>query len=275
MCSVAERSGTLDKVKGKTSMNIHLRKKIDESIETRQLSENLFFLCLACLNEKITYSKLTQVELEKERQIIAQSALMHDVKKEDIAYKIKTISPKDYPTLKKIKAISKICESNDYVYISDFIPDRMIHYKTDEEIQADSLRKPEIKKRAIIENELSALVTYVEKEIMHESLTVNMVKQIKSLKTDIYTYAVILKTFQWFKEDIVKGTWQQHFNSAYHKFKYILKIVENKLPDAVRKVKMLERIEKEVSDADAPQEYVDRFKKRERPKMNPRLKAMF
>lgn len=256
-------------------MNINLRTKIDESIETRQLSENLFFLCLACLHEKITYSKLKQVELEKERQIIAQGALMCDVKKEDIACKIKTISPKDYPTLKKIKAISEICKSNDYTYIRDFIPDRMIHYKSDEEIQVDSLRKPEVKKSDVIEDELNALITYVEKDIMHESLTVNMVKQIKSLKTDIYTYAVILKAFQWFKKDIVKGTWQQHFNSSYHKFKYILKIVENKLPDTIRRVKMLERIEKEVAEADAPQEYVDRFKKRERPKMNPRLKTMF
>lgn len=257
------------------SMNIHLRTKIDESIETRQLSENLFLLCLACLNEKIMYSKSKQVELEKERRIIAQNALMHGIKKEDVACKIKTISPQDYPSFKKIKVISNICESNDYVYASGFIPDRMIHYKTDEEIQADSFRKPEVKKRDVIEDELNALITYVEKDIMHESLSVNMVKQIKSLKTDIYTYAVILKTFQWFKEDIVKGTWQQHFNSAYHKFKYILKIVENKLPDAVKKVKNLERIEKEIDEADVPQEYVDRFKKRERPKMNPRLKAMF
>lgn len=254
------------------SMNIHLRTKIDESIESRQLSENLFLLCLACLNEKITYSKSKQVELEKERRIIAQSALMCDVKKEDIACKIKTISPKDYPTLKKIKAISKICESNDFVYASGFIPERMIHYKTDEEMQADLLRKPVVKKVKKIDEDLQKLIDYIQNELLGASLTSQMVKDLKALESKEYTFSVILRTFYDYKKKMISAASERSFESSYHKFKYFLAIAKNELPNGLIRYNQLKQneeiMQQSIKEHMNTEKYVHHFVPTERKKLS-------
>lgn len=95
-------------------MNRNLRLKIEESIATRQISENLCLLCLACLNDKITYSKQTLVELEKQRNIIAAVVLKNGISKETLLEKMRTVSRKDYPTFRTILVIAQIIENNDY-----------------------------------------------------------------------------------------------------------------------------------------------------------------
>lgn len=260
-------------------MNIHLRTKIDESIESRQLSENLFLLCLACLNEKITYSKSKQVELEKERRIIAQSALMHDVKKEDIACKIKIISPEDYPTLKTIKAISKICESNDYIYASGFIPERMIHYKTDEEMQAELLRKPVVKKVEKIDEDLQKLIDYIQNELLGASLTSQMVKDLKTLESKEYTFSVILRTFYDCKKKMISAASEHSFESSYHKFKYFLAIAKNELPNGLIRYKQLKQneeiMQQSIKEHMNTEKYVHHFVPTERNELSAELEKLW
>lgn len=107
-------------------MNRNLNLKIKESIETKQLSENLLLLCLACLHEKITYSERIEARLEKQRGIIAKAALENGIDRKEISQKIVAIPQKDYPTFKQITAISDIIESNDYTFISGLIPQKGI-----------------------------------------------------------------------------------------------------------------------------------------------------
>ena len=75
-------------------MNQNLRLRIEESINSKIISPNLLFISLACLNEKIVYSPLVHHNLEKQRNIIAKTALNNGILKENIALKIKTITKK-------------------------------------------------------------------------------------------------------------------------------------------------------------------------------------
>lgn len=128
-------------------MNRNLNLKIRESIKTKQLSENLLLLCLACLHEKITYSERIETRLEKQRDIIAKTALEHGIDRKEISQKIVAISKKDYPTFKQITAVSDTIESGDYIFISGCIPTKgHIHFKTDGELKTDLERKPAKKK---------------------------------------------------------------------------------------------------------------------------------
>lgn len=93
----------------------------------------------------------------------------------------------------------------------------------------------------------------------------------------IYPSKVILYTYKFCMSDIQRAIRNNHFNSENHKFNYILKIVESNLNTVYVRMKKNEQAQKqaEVTDNETPVEYVDRFKKRERPKMNPRLKSIF
>lgn len=221
-------------------MHKNLRSKINESIEARIISKNLLLICLACLHEKITFSELVQTKLVGQRLIIAKTAISNSVPKEDIERKIKTISKQDYPTLKTISSIADLCESNSYSYVDDFIPDRWIHCKTHEDIQADSLRKPVKKKLDIAKEELDELTSYIQKEVIDMPLSSDMIKSLKALRTKEYPYCVILKAFQLYRADIISAT-RKPFDSSYGKFKYILKIIENNLPDTVCRMKQQEK----------------------------------
>ena len=211
-------------------MNRNWNLKICESIEQRRLSKNLLLVCLARLKDKILYSKLTLNEAKKQRSIIAKVALDNGISKEEITDNISRISPKDYPTDKKIEIISSICESSNYTFDCDFIPDKMIHYKTDDELLADAQREPVKRKVEQIDEDLQKLINYIQKDIIYSQLTASMIKELKSLKTGKYTYQVILKTFQDSKETIVKAKWYNHFDSTYQYYKYILKVVKMRFP---------------------------------------------
>lgn len=259
-------------------MNRNWNLKINESIDQRRLSKNLLLVCLARLQERILYSKLTLNEAKKQRSIIAKAALDNGISKEEITDNIKRISPKDHPTDKKIEIISAICKSGNYTFDCDFIPDRMIHYKTDGEMLADAQREPVKRKVEQVDEDLQKLINYVQKEILYSELTASMIKELKSLKTGEYTYQVILKTFQDSKETIVKAKWHNHFDSTYQYYKYILKVVKNALPDGLQRIKKQER-DREWQDKMAEKimsekPYVHIFKPPETKKLSPELEAL-
>lgn len=136
-------------------MNKNLNLKIKESIETKQLSENLLLLCLAHLNESIEYSPLIVKRYIEQRVIIAKAALKHGITKESIKENIHTISKEDYPTFKSITKVADIIEKGNYTFVSDLIPTKgHIHFKSDDELKADLERKPVKKKVDIDSKEL-------------------------------------------------------------------------------------------------------------------------
>jgi len=233
-------------------MNRNLRLKIKESIETKQLSENLLLLCLACLHEKITYSEQVTSRFEKQRDIIAKIALEHGVTKKDISEKIVTISENDYPTFKSVATISEIIESGDCAFVSGLIPTKgHIHFKTDEKLKADLARKP-VKKKADADSEgFYELCEYVKKEIMYDSLTEDMKKLLQRLKTKTYDYPFILQTFQRYYADIEKEIKRNKpFESAYNKCQYICGIIKKKLPEMTYRLKQQEKADEKIMNMD-------------------------
>lgn len=217
-------------------MNKNLRLKIEESIEKITLSENLCYLCLACLNEKITYSKNHFPKLENQRDKIAKVALNNGVSKEILQEKLRTISKNDYPTFKQIERVYNVIENGFYNWEHDFIPDRWIHLKSDEEIQEDAQRKPVAKTVDVAKQEYEELCDYIEKEIMFCELVPSMKKKIQEMKTEQYSYSVILETFKRYDTDIKNALSKNetNFKTESHKFNFVIGIVRNYLPDTYR-----------------------------------------
>lgn len=216
-------------------MNRNLRLKINESLETRILSKALLMVCLACLHEKITFSESTLSVLERKRNVIASTAVANGITKEKIKLIIPRISPQDYPTLKVVERVANICDSGNYSYDGQFIPEKMIHMKSEEELNADMLRIPPKKKRDVVQEELSELIRYIESEIMYMRLTDNMIRLLKELRCNEYPYSIMLQAFQWYRRDIMIGI-RREFTSTHDKFKYMLGIVKNKLPDTKQQI---------------------------------------
>lgn len=234
------------------NMNRNLRIKINESIETKQMSENLFFLCLSCLCEKITYSEQTTTRLEKQRNIVAKAALKHGVTKEEIEKNIRAISRQDYPTFKNITEVARIIENGDYTFVSGLIPTKgYIHFKTEEEIKADLARKP-VKKKAAADSEgFYELCEYVEKQIMCDSLTNDIKKLLQKLRTKIYDYPFILQTFKCYHADIEKGIQRNKpFESAYNKCQYVCGIVKKKLPEMDYRLQQQKKADEKLMNMD-------------------------
>jgi len=229
-------------------MNRNLRLKIKESIETKQLSENLLLLCLACLNEKITYSEQIETRFERQRNTIAKAALKHGVTKKDISEKIVTISKKDYPTFKNIATISEIIESGNYAFVSGLIPTKgHIHFKSDEELKTDLARKS-VKKKANTDSEgFYELCEYVEKQIMYDSLTEDMRKLLQKLKTKTYDYLIILQTFKCYHADIEKVIQRNKpFEAPYSKCQYICGIVKKKLSEMAYRLQQQQKADEKL-----------------------------
>lgn len=208
-------------------MNRNLRLKIEESIVTRQISENLCFLCLACLNDKITYSKQTLVELEKQRNIIAAVILKNGISKETLLEKMRTVSRKDYPTFRMIVVIAQIIENNDYSFVQGFIPDRMIHYKDNGELAEDKRRIIPEKQVVVFESEeFMELCNWIE-EYLDITVTDAVKKKLKSLERSS-EFSVILQCCLWNKKVIIEAIRKKApFDSEYAKFTYFCGIVKN------------------------------------------------
>lgn len=227
-------------------MNRNLRLKINESLESRILSKALLLLCLACLHEKITFSESTLSVLERKRNVLANTAIANSIAKEEIKQRLPQIAPQDHPTLKVIEKVVDICNSGDYSYNENFIPEKMIHMKSEEERNADKLRIPPKKKRDIVQEELSELIRYIESEIMHMRLNNNMIGILKEMRSNEYPYSVILQAFKWYHQDIIRGI-RREFYSEYGKFKYVLGIVKNKLPDTKQNIARQQRASEQMN----------------------------
>lgn len=208
-------------------MNRNLRLKIEESIVTRQISENLCFLCLACLNDKITYSKQTLVELEKQRNIIATVLLKNGISKDILLEKMRTISRKDYPTFRTIMAVVEILENNNYSFVERFIPDRMIHYKDNAELAEDKKRIIPEKQVVVSESEeFMELCNWI-MEYLNINVTDAVKKKLKSLEKSNKDN-VILQCCLWNKKVIIEAIRKKApFDSEYAKFTYFCGIVKN------------------------------------------------
>lgn len=211
-------------------MNRNLRLKIEESIATRQISENLCFLCLACLNDKITYSKQTLVELEKQRNIIAAVVLKNGISKETLLEKMRTVSRKDYPTFRTIVVIAQIIENNDYSFVEEFIPDRMIHYKDNGELAEDEKKIIPKKQVVVFESEeFVELCNWIE-ECLDITVTDAVKKKLKSLEKSNRSN-VIFQCCLWNKKVIIDAIRKKApFDSGYAKFMYFCGIVKNYIP---------------------------------------------
>lgn len=205
-------------------MNRNLRLKIEESIETRTVSENLCFLCLACLNDKITYSKQTLIELESQRRIIATIAINNGVDKKVLQDNILKISKNDYPTFKTITTVSELIKNNDLSFVSGFIPDRMIHYKSDDEILEDTKRIVPEKQASIPETEeYIQLCDWIKKY-----LDITITDTIEKALILFGKSKVVFQCCLWNQKSIIDSVRRKiPYESEYAKFKYFLGIVKN------------------------------------------------
>ena len=205
-------------------MNRNLRLKIEESIETRTVSENLCFLCLACLNDKITYSKQTLIELESQRRIIATIAINNGVDKKVLQDNILKISKNDYPTFKTITTVSELIKNNDLSFVAGFIPDRMIHYKSDDEILEDTKRIVPEKQASIPETEeYIQLCDWIKKY-----LDITITDTIKKALISFGKSKVVFQCCLWNQKSIIDSVRRKiPYESEYAKFKYFLGIVKN------------------------------------------------
>lgn len=95
------------------------------------------------------------------------------------------------------------------------------------------------------QKDLAELVRYIEMEIMYIPLTDDMLCALKELKCNEYGYSLILKTFQWFKHDIMMAC-QRPFSSTYGKFKYILAIVKSRFPDTQQQLMQIQKSKEKI-----------------------------
>lgn len=221
-------------------MNKNLNDKIKESIELKIISENLCFLCLARLHNKITNSPNCEYHYEEQRKIIASVAIDNGIEKSAISQKIVSIAEEDYPTYKSISDIVEIIKSGYYTFMPDFIPEKgMIHYKSDEQIKKDKARQPVPKKKDTDEQEFTMLCDWLNSKecgLFYAKLSNSELKKLRKLKTKEYSYEVILKCFQWNLREINKSLSNTTFQSYDNRFSYIIAIVENKLAKTIHKI---------------------------------------
>lgn len=240
-------------------MNKNLNDKIKESIETRQLSENLFFISIACLNEKIKKSRIATPSYEKQREIIARAALDNGIDKSTISEMKDTISKSDYPTFKQITAITEIIEDGDYTFVSGFIPTKgHIHFKTEEEIQEYRKSVPAKKHKDILAEEFKELCDYLENDILNCSLTDSEKKSLQNIRTKEYSYSFMLDTVKMYRGEITRNIQSRTFQSIHTKWCYVVEIIKSRLPEMARNIKNAEKAEK--MTLDALDDYAERLK---------------
>lgn len=226
-------------------MNRNLRLKIEDAISSNTWSANLLYLCLAALQEKITYTPISTTHYEQQRNILAKYAVANGIDKAVLVEKMKTISKDDYPTLKTITKIVDLIQNGYGFFVDDFIPNRMIHYKSDAQIAEDAKRKPAIKKRDIENEQFSELIQLVRKEYNNNlPLNSHQNSKLQKMKTSVYTFEVILKTFNDYSKDIQQSLWGKSFKSGNDRFDYICAIVENHLNDTVSEIERRAEIER-------------------------------
>lgn len=218
-------------------MHRHLREKIEESLETKILSKNLILLSLARLCEKIKTSEQNQVQLKKQRDIIASAALKNDISKAEIISAITTINETDFPTFKTIVQIAELCQSGDYQFQADFIPDRWLHFKNNKEqldanlvenvLQLYNFSETEAMKKA------EELYAFISKEILGFELTPQMKKEILSSIDDRYTLAIVTRAFISRCKVINDAKRGKEFYSCLHKFRFVMKTAKSFFEDEV------------------------------------------
>ena len=202
-----------------------MRGQMSRNLQT--VSENLCFLCLACLNDKITYSKQTLIELENQRRIIAAIAINNGVDKKVLQDNILKISKNDYPTFKTITTVSELIKNNDLSFVSGFIPDRMIHYKSDDELLEDTKRIIPEKQASIPEaEEYIQLCDWIKKYLditITDTIEKALISFGKSRKCK-----VVFQCCLWNQKSIIDSVRRRiPYESEYAKFKYFLGIVKN------------------------------------------------
>ena len=81
-----------------------------------------------------------------------------------------------------------------------------------------------------------------------------------------YSYDVVLNTFKYSMPDIQRALGSVSFNSEWHKFLYIMKIVEGNLNDVYMRMKGAERAKEEAESYDTSyaSNYVSTFKAKEK-----------
>lgn len=228
-------------------MNRNLRLKIEESISNHWISENLCFLCLACLNEKITYSKqsIDGYGYRAWRDTIAKAAIINGVDKSVIAQKIQSISKNDYPTFKAIERVAGVIQTGAYSFINGHIPDRMIHYKTSEVIEADMKREP-VKRNVDVETEtIHSIISFIKVQFSLTNSSLNddaYIKLLQKIASKEYTYNVILQALKWYEGEIKKSILAKSFHNDYTKLCYIIGILKNYLPQTIEGIRRKENV---------------------------------
>lgn len=238
-------------------MNRNLRLKIEESIETKQISENLIYFCVAALQDKITNSTQQQKELIEQRSILAKAALNYGISKSIFIDKILSISDICYPTFKQISRVVNVLDGN-FQFVSGFIPDKMIRYKSEEEIQREK-EKPVLRKIDFADDEkedFEKLIKYIEDDVLYYTynkcvLSKSQINKLQELKKNLKTsYKIIFETFQFCRIDIEKGLSRNSFKNETHKFNYILKIVSENINTVITRIKNAEKAKKEIESLD-------------------------
>lgn len=115
-------------------------------------------------------------------------------------------------------------------------------------------------------NQWSELYAYVKNNVMgydeNQSLSSMMCKRLRGLLTNKfiannnipdtanYSYEVVLNTFKFCMPQIQRGLQSNTFNSEWHKFLYVTKIVESHINDVYLRMKQADKAEEKIEAVD-------------------------
>ena len=208
-----------------------LRLIINEMIETHKISVNLCYLCLAHLIEKINHSNHNYKDLIPNRDAFAKVLVENGVDKDTIIQNVKTIYlKKDYPpNLTQVKKVTAIILANDYSFVEEMISEKYIIRKSIEQTEIDSNR---LKRSDIIKNDnkkIQEIVDYILETFSSFTIDSINVDRIRKIKTNIYSYDLVLETIKVNTKVLTKIV-NEKMTNVNDKFAYFIKVIENLIP---------------------------------------------
>lgn len=231
--------------------DMRLRLKIEDSIKEKIVSANALICCIAALNHRILASK-QNLEVDKHKREALTKITLNEtgLSKNDLANKIIQISDGCYPSLKAISRFYEMVAVGKYTVDNSFIPDNLLKFNSNKTtVQLKEPTPPE-KHYLLPDEDFIEICKYFESEYNIE-INNNMQRDIIKLSNEIPTeFTVISKAFQWSKKDIFYAI-QKEFSSPYNKFKYILGVIKNNIPQTISILEHRKKQENELWEGNA------------------------
>lgn len=224
-----------------------IRRKFDEALQDRILSDNMLLMSISALNNEIQYNESISDQKAanyiKYRNQLAKLAIDKGISKNKITEAMKTLSAERYPSYNQILKKLELIKNYSYQYIADYIPDSDMKYKSDTELH-DINSQPVVKRNQgsiNSEQQINEICEYINKNF-NIDITADMQAKIRAIQTN---NEVILQTLKWYINDIDKAINNKRFDSNYDKLCYIIGVISKKIPDTVSELERREKKQKE------------------------------